>query len=311
MAEVDAADERDVVLGSGAPEQHELLVMAPAAPHAFVEHQLTARLVHLAHERGVVLLAEVGLARMRTPEQPAHVHVAPGEVGEDLAQLGAGPVELLVGIALPIGEVDPVARLELAQLPVEPAEVLGPVDEHLDVVALGPRLAVAAAPIDLGGGVAPLVRGQEPVVSGGGDGARVARVPAASRLGLLGLALLAPQEERGDREDQHEAAEHAELDHRLPEGVAVELFGPRDHDDLLDRGDDPHEQERFGDEPAPADGRADRAEQLDEDEREQQGVERGGGGDVDAVVEAVDQLVDRVAEEQAGTGGQDRPRSTT
>ncbi len=46
-------------------------------------------------------------------------------------------------------------------------------------------------------------------------------------------------------------------------------------------------------------------EQLDEDEREQERVERGGGGDVDSLAEAVDQLVDRVAEEQKGTDGED------
>ena len=89
---------------------------------------------------------------------------APGEVAEHRADLGAGTVEAFVGVALPVGQVHPVVALEAAQLTVEPAEVLGPVDEHLDVVARGPRPAVAAAAVDLGGDVAALGRRQEPVV---------------------------------------------------------------------------------------------------------------------------------------------------
>ena len=40
VAQVDAAHEGDVVLGPGASEQHQLLVVAPAAPDALVEHEL-------------------------------------------------------------------------------------------------------------------------------------------------------------------------------------------------------------------------------------------------------------------------------
>ena len=87
---------------------NELLVVAPAAPDALVEQDLAAGLVHLLVEREVLLLAEVRLRRVRPPEQPAHVHAAPGEVGEDVRELGAGPDEPLVGVALPVGEVDPV-----------------------------------------------------------------------------------------------------------------------------------------------------------------------------------------------------------
>ena len=60
---------------------------------------------------GVVLLGEVRLTRVRAPEQPADVDAAAGEVGEHRADLGARTVETLVGVALPVGEVHPVARV--------------------------------------------------------------------------------------------------------------------------------------------------------------------------------------------------------
>ena len=86
------------------------------------------------------------------------------QVGEHVADLGTGADEALVGVALPVGEVDPVVRSEGAEHLVEAGEVLGPVDQHLDAVALGPRRAVAATAVDLGGGVAAFVRREEPVV---------------------------------------------------------------------------------------------------------------------------------------------------
>ena len=68
VGQVDTADERHVVIGSlGAAYKDELLMMAPATPHALVEQDLTTRVIDLAHEPGVLLLTEVRLARMRAP----------------------------------------------------------------------------------------------------------------------------------------------------------------------------------------------------------------------------------------------------
>ena len=56
-----------------------------------------------------------------------------------------------------------VAAFETRQHRVQPAEVLGAVDVHVDVVALGPRAAVVATTVDRRGGIPALLRGEEPV----------------------------------------------------------------------------------------------------------------------------------------------------
>ena len=65
---------------------------------------------------------------------------------------------------------------------------------------------------------------------------------------------------------------------------------PRHHDDLLDRGDDAHQQERLGQQPPFLEGLAHRPEQLDEDEHQQQDAQQcGRGEDRRAIVEQVDE----------------------
>ena len=164
VTQVDAADEGDVVLGPGAPEEDELLMVAATAPHSFVEHELAAGFVDLVDELGVLLLAEVRDTRVRPPEETADVHATPREIREDVGELGARSVETFVGIAFPVGQVHPVVPFEPAQLVVEPAEVLGPVDEHPHVVAFGPRRAVAPAAVDVGRWIPSFGGGQEPAV---------------------------------------------------------------------------------------------------------------------------------------------------
>ncbi len=139
-------------------------MVAPAAPHALVEQHLPARVVDLAHELRVLLLAEVRLAWVRPPQQPAHVGAVACEVGEHVPERGARPDETLVGVTLPIGEVHPVIGADGAELVVEPSEVVRAVDEHLDAIAFGPRQAVGVATVDLGGRVAAFLSGEEPVV---------------------------------------------------------------------------------------------------------------------------------------------------
>src|SRR6478609_5015325 len=101
---------------------------------------------------------------MRPPEQSAHLDAALCEVAEDFGDLGAGPVEALVGVALPVREVHPVAALEAAQLTAEAAEVVRPVDEDLDVIPRRPSRAVGAAAVDPGRRIAAFPGSQEPLV---------------------------------------------------------------------------------------------------------------------------------------------------
>ena len=65
VAEIDATDERHVVIRTHRTlYQDKLLMMAAASPHALIEQDFTACVVDHADELGVLLLAEVSLARM-------------------------------------------------------------------------------------------------------------------------------------------------------------------------------------------------------------------------------------------------------
>src|SRR5512132_1979881 len=130
--------------------------MASTTPNALIEEHLAARVVDLSYELDVLLLAEVSLARVRSPQETAYVDAAPREVGEHVTHGGIRASQTLIGVSLPIGEVHPVIPPEGAENLVEAGEVLGAVDQHLDAVALGPGVAVAAPSVELGGAVPAL-----------------------------------------------------------------------------------------------------------------------------------------------------------
>ena len=116
VREIDAADEGDVVVApAAAPDHEQLLVMAPSASHPLVEEDLAPRRVDEAGEREVRLLGEVQLRGVRTPQEPAHVHVACRARLEHGRQLGARSPEPLVRHALPVGEVQPVTRARMTR----------------------------------------------------------------------------------------------------------------------------------------------------------------------------------------------------
>ena len=75
VTEVDASDERDVFLGPALPAyDQELLVVGPAPAHPLVEERLPAALVDDGAE--VVVLLAVEPARVRAPQQRAHLDAA-------------------------------------------------------------------------------------------------------------------------------------------------------------------------------------------------------------------------------------------
>jgi hypothetical protein len=165
VTQVDPADERHVIVGSGnVAHDDELLVMASTAPDALVKNHFPAGLVDFAHEPGILLLEIVRPTRVRTPYQAAHVNATPRQIGEHAPDLCARAGETLVGIALPVSEVHPVAPLARAEDLVQTREIFGAVDQNLNPVALRPGLAVAASPIDIRRRVAALPRGQEPII---------------------------------------------------------------------------------------------------------------------------------------------------
>ena len=70
VAQIDAADEADViVLPARVPQQDELLMMRPAPAHPFVEQDLGARVVDRLGEVDGLLLAHPHLVGVRTPDQ--------------------------------------------------------------------------------------------------------------------------------------------------------------------------------------------------------------------------------------------------
>ncbi len=83
VAQVDPSFEGDrAVKPVGVADDHELLVVASAATDSLVEQYLAAGAVDFSRKRDIVLLREVRLPRMRSPEQPTHVDASSGEVSE-------------------------------------------------------------------------------------------------------------------------------------------------------------------------------------------------------------------------------------
>ena len=96
MAQVDAADERDVGLGAVTMPQHDqLLVVGAERANPHVEQALPAGGLDRLDELAVLDRAEAH-RHMGPPEQPADLDTPLGGPGQDRGQLGAGPVELLV-----------------------------------------------------------------------------------------------------------------------------------------------------------------------------------------------------------------------
>jgi hypothetical protein len=156
VAEVDPAGEGHVVVEpAGVAQHHQLLVLGAGSPDPLVEQHLAAGVVDLVTEVEVGLLVEVRPRGVRAPQQSLHLDAAACRARQDLAQLGPGPVQALVGVAAPVRQHDQVAGAQVAQLPQEPGKVAAAVDQRLDPVAERPRP-------DAGRRVAALRRAQEP-----------------------------------------------------------------------------------------------------------------------------------------------------
>ncbi len=101
--------------------------------------------------------------RTSTPRSSAR----PEDLGDLAARLAGEP---LVGVALPVGEEDQVARPRGLDPFVQLGEVRRPVDQRPDQVALRPGLLVGVRFVDAGQGVAALLLGEQPVGEGIGLG---------------------------------------------------------------------------------------------------------------------------------------------
>ena len=91
MTKVDAADERDVLLGQAlASYDDELLVVGPTAADPLVEERLPTGLVDDGAE--VVVLLAVELARVRAPQQRADLDASTSCRRQQAAMVGPSPV---------------------------------------------------------------------------------------------------------------------------------------------------------------------------------------------------------------------------
>jgi hypothetical protein len=165
VTQIDTSLERDVFVRSDVvSNDDQLLVMAAAAPHSFVEDDLSSGLVDRFGHGRVFLLSEMGLARVRPPEQPADLHATSSDVSEDSTDLGAWSGEEFVAVALPIREEHAIVMLERQQCLVQTTEICGAVDEHFDSVTRRPCSAVTTPMVDRCRRVSTLVRRQEPII---------------------------------------------------------------------------------------------------------------------------------------------------
>ncbi len=170
VTQVDATDERDVEFRPTGMTQHdEFLVVRTAGPDPHVPEAFTAGGLDVLTEMPVLLLAEGEPVQVRAPHQALDHHPPPCCVGEDPRDLGARPVQQLVGIPAPIGEHQQVAGPQRRHAAEQLSEVRLAMDQRGDVIANGERRAVGVAAVEPGGRIAALGRTEEPPGHGHGD----------------------------------------------------------------------------------------------------------------------------------------------
>ena len=116
VVEVDAAEERHIVLGTVAvADDDHFLVVAAEREHPLVQQHLTARLGKGAGEPPVRTHLRTDHARVGVPEQPAHPRPTTCRPGKRLADRRTLVDEELIGIPPPPHELDRVAVARLGK----------------------------------------------------------------------------------------------------------------------------------------------------------------------------------------------------
>ena len=162
VAEVDPADERDVGGGIGAPRRRRAsgggCRRGGPAGRAAPGRRPRSRPARTTGSSPSPKFIASGCDRQSRP-RTCTPRPASSAITSPTAVPGTG--ELLVGVALPVGEVHPVAgRGSSHSTSCRRAKYSAPSIEHPAVVALGPGGAVTVAAVELGGRVAPLRRGR-------------------------------------------------------------------------------------------------------------------------------------------------------
>jgi hypothetical protein len=166
VAEVDPANEGNVALRAHrVADDDELLMMRPAKSYALVEEDLGSGFVALLSEMPVLFGAEAEPIQVGPPEQSLDDDTAARRGREDGADRRIGIVaQQLVGIAAPVGEVDPVTGAKASNRFQEPAVVGGSVHERFDLVARAPGETVRSPAVELGEIVAALGGREKPTL---------------------------------------------------------------------------------------------------------------------------------------------------
>ena len=138
VAEVDAADEGEVLLvATVVQEQHQLLMMRPSAPDTGVQEQDPAGAIHDLGKIAGLPLVEAEDPRVGAPEEPSDIDTSTGEPGERIPECRTARSEELVGVAPPLGQQHLIAGTERRETVDQPTEVGRAVDQRLDVVPDG------------------------------------------------------------------------------------------------------------------------------------------------------------------------------
>ena len=110
VTQVDASDERNVVLGTGGMQQDDEFLMVRSEPsNSRIQQHLSTGLVHDAGEGALVLLVEAEQLGVGAPEQSPDLDASSREDRQQLAQPGAIGSEELVVIPSPIHDQNPIA----------------------------------------------------------------------------------------------------------------------------------------------------------------------------------------------------------
>ena len=184
VTQVDATDERDVEFRAPRMTQHdEFLVVRSARSDPHVPQALTTGGLDLLTEMPVLLFAEREPVKVRAPHQPLDHHSSPGRVREDPRDLGARPVEELVGITAPIGEQQQVTGRQRLHAAEQFGEVRLPMNQGGDIIAGRERQAAGVPAVQHGERIAPLGRTEEPLAHAHGDIEPRAAAMCGARLG--------------------------------------------------------------------------------------------------------------------------------
>src|SRR5215213_4073841 len=110
MAQVDTADEGNIVLGmTRVPQYDELLMVRTARPDPHIQQAFAACGFNVLAEVAVLLFTELKAVEVRPPKQAPDVNTSATCSREDLRHLRPITIQALVWIAPPVSEEQQVA----------------------------------------------------------------------------------------------------------------------------------------------------------------------------------------------------------